>query len=158
MAVRRLAYEASDCGLLSPDLAAGIRRVKGARKLGLRVGNWLTVEEGKRLIGTFVARTPKGRRNRAMIAALIGCGLRRSGSCGSEVGNAGWVYASLNPRDGECQGSKQKFLHSGGRTPHIREGHEHRFHPYCLTDHVWPLYIGNASVPKSEFCKFLLQN
>src|ERR1051325_12084226 len=25
-AVRRLAYEASDCGLLSPDLAAGIRR------------------------------------------------------------------------------------------------------------------------------------
>src|SRR6516225_5365866 len=29
-AVRRLAYEAADCGLLSPDLAAGIRRVKGA--------------------------------------------------------------------------------------------------------------------------------
>ena len=28
-AIRRLAYEASDCGLLSPDLAAGIRRVKG---------------------------------------------------------------------------------------------------------------------------------
>ena len=28
-AVRRLAYEASDCGLLSADLAAGIRRVKG---------------------------------------------------------------------------------------------------------------------------------
>jgi hypothetical protein len=27
-AVRRLAYEASDSGLLSPDLAAGIRRVK----------------------------------------------------------------------------------------------------------------------------------
>lgn len=26
-AVRRLTYEASDCGLLSPDLAAGIRRV-----------------------------------------------------------------------------------------------------------------------------------
>ena len=29
-AVRRLAYEAADAGLLSPDLAAGIRRVKGA--------------------------------------------------------------------------------------------------------------------------------
>jgi hypothetical protein len=37
-AVRRLAYEASDCGLLSPDLAAGIRRVKGARRLGVRIG------------------------------------------------------------------------------------------------------------------------
>ena len=33
-AVRRLAYEASDCGLLSPDLAAGIRRVKGVKKTG----------------------------------------------------------------------------------------------------------------------------
>ena len=47
-AVRRLAYEAADSGLLSPDLAAGIRRVKGAKKLGMRVGNWLTAEQGKR--------------------------------------------------------------------------------------------------------------
>jgi site-specific recombinase XerD len=49
-AIRRLAYEASDCGLLSPDLAAGIRRVKGVRRLGVRVGNWLTAEEGKKLL------------------------------------------------------------------------------------------------------------
>src|ERR1017187_2880803 len=40
-AVRRLAYEAADCGLLSADLAAGIRRVKGVKKLGVRLGNWL---------------------------------------------------------------------------------------------------------------------
>jgi site-specific recombinase XerD len=75
-AVRRLAYEASDCGLLSPDLAAGIRRVKGARRLGVRIGNWLTVEEGRRLVSAFGASTPKERRNRAMVAVLIGCGLR----------------------------------------------------------------------------------
>ena len=31
-AVRRLAYEASDAGWLSPDLAAGIKRVKGAKQ------------------------------------------------------------------------------------------------------------------------------
>jgi hypothetical protein len=37
-AVRRLAYEASDNRLLSPDLAASIRRVKGAKKLGTRLG------------------------------------------------------------------------------------------------------------------------
>src|ERR1019366_7150468 len=48
-AVRRLAYEAADSGLLSPDLAAGIRRVKGAKNLGVRLGNWLTSEQGKRL-------------------------------------------------------------------------------------------------------------
>ena len=41
-AVRRLAYEAADCGPLSADLAAGIRRVKGVKKLGVRLGNWLT--------------------------------------------------------------------------------------------------------------------
>ena len=38
-AVRRLAYEAVDSGLLSADLAAGIRRVKGPKNLGLRLGN-----------------------------------------------------------------------------------------------------------------------
>ena len=46
-AVKRLAYEASDTGLLSPDLAAGIRRVKGAKRLGVRIGNWLTVDQSR---------------------------------------------------------------------------------------------------------------
>jgi hypothetical protein len=39
-AVRRLAYEVSDCGLLSVDLAAGIRRVRGVKKIGVRLENW----------------------------------------------------------------------------------------------------------------------
>jgi hypothetical protein len=46
-AVRRLAYEAADTGLLSPELAAGIARVKGAKRLGVRIRNWLTAEQGK---------------------------------------------------------------------------------------------------------------
>jgi hypothetical protein len=46
-AVRRLAYEAVDTGLLSPELAAGIRRVKGSQKLGIRLGNWLTANEAR---------------------------------------------------------------------------------------------------------------
>src|ERR1700678_1507913 len=45
-AVRRLAYEAADCGLLSADPAAGIGRVKGVKKMGVRLGNWLTAEQG----------------------------------------------------------------------------------------------------------------
>jgi hypothetical protein len=48
-AIQRLAYEAADCGLLSADLAAGIRRVKGVRNLGVRLGNWLTAEQGQAL-------------------------------------------------------------------------------------------------------------
>src|SRR5215813_12028972 len=76
-AVRRLAYEAADTGLLSPDLAAGIRRVKGAKKLGMRLGNWLTVEEGRALWQLPNSHTAKGKRDRAILAVLLGCGLRR---------------------------------------------------------------------------------
>src|ERR1700694_1239501 len=39
-AVRKLAVEAADNGLLAPDLAAGIARVKGIKSKGVRVGNW----------------------------------------------------------------------------------------------------------------------
>src|SRR5713226_8428567 len=44
-AVRRLAHEAADSGLLSPELAAGISRVKGVKQLGFRSGNWLSAEQ-----------------------------------------------------------------------------------------------------------------
>jgi integrase len=77
-AVRRLAYEASDCGLLSPDLAAGIRRVKGAKRLGVRVGNWLTVEQGKKLLAVHSGKQLRDLRNHAVLAMLLGCGLRRA--------------------------------------------------------------------------------
>ena len=76
-AVRRLAYEAADAGLLGPELAAGIRRVKGAKKLGVRLGNWFTAEEGRRLWQSPDADTLKGKRDRAILAVLLGCGLRR---------------------------------------------------------------------------------
>lgn len=76
-AVRRLAYEAADAGLLSPELAAGIRRVKGVKKLGVRLGNWLTVDESRRLLQSPDSDTLKGKRDRAILAVLLGCGLRR---------------------------------------------------------------------------------
>ena len=76
-AVRRLAYEAADTGLLSPELAAGIRRVKGSKKLGIRLGNWLTVDEARTLWQLPSSYTLKGKRDRAVLAVLLGCGLRR---------------------------------------------------------------------------------
>jgi site-specific recombinase XerD len=75
--VRRLAYEAADSGLLSPELAAGIGRVKGTQKLGVRVGNWLTAEEARRLWQSPGTQTLKGKHDRALLAVLLGCGLRR---------------------------------------------------------------------------------
>lgn len=76
-AVRRLAYEAADCGLLSADLAAGIRRVKGVKKLGVRLGNWLTADQGAVLWQAPDKETLKGKRDRALLSLLLACGLRR---------------------------------------------------------------------------------
>jgi site-specific recombinase XerD len=76
-AVRRLAYEAADCGLLSADLAAGIRRVKGVKKLGVSLGNWLTAEQSHALWQAPDHQRLKGKRDRALLALLLACGLRR---------------------------------------------------------------------------------
>jgi len=46
-AIRRLADEAAESGWLSPELAIGIRRVKGVKRLGRRIGNWLTATRRK---------------------------------------------------------------------------------------------------------------
>jgi hypothetical protein len=46
-AIRRLADEAAENGSLSPELAIGIRRVKGVKRLGRRIGNWLTQDQAQ---------------------------------------------------------------------------------------------------------------
>jgi site-specific recombinase XerD len=77
-AIRKLAVEAADNGLLPPDLAAGILRVKGVTKIGVRIGNWLSMTQAQDLILAPDITTLKGLRDRAMLAVLLGCGLRRS--------------------------------------------------------------------------------
>jgi integrase len=84
-AVRRLAYEAADTGLLSPELAAGIRRVKGAKRIGVRLGNWLTAEQSRSLLQAPDVQSLKGRRDRAILALLLGCGLRRGEVAGLRI-------------------------------------------------------------------------
>lgn len=84
-AVRRLVYEAGDTGLLSSELVAGIRRVKGVPQLGRRVGNWLTAPEGEKLLSGFDRLSIRGKRDEAMISLLLGCGLRRSEIAGLRV-------------------------------------------------------------------------
>jgi integrase len=77
-AVRKLAVEASDNGLLAPELANGITRVKGVASKGVRVGNWLSLKQAQALLNAPDITTTKGLRDRAIIAVLLGCGLRRS--------------------------------------------------------------------------------
>jgi site-specific recombinase XerD len=77
-AIRKLAGEAVDNGLLAPELAAGISRVKSVKSVGIRTGNWLSLRQAQALLGAPDATTMKGLRDRAILAVLIGCGLRRS--------------------------------------------------------------------------------
>lgn len=107
-AVRRLAYEDADAGLLSPDLAAGIRRVKGAKKHGVRIGNWLTAEQGKALLSTFNRSSVRGKRDYAMVAILLGCGLRRAELAAAQVEDLQqreehWVFADLIGKGGHIR-------------------------------------------------------
>src|SRR6185436_16008904 len=74
----RITAEAADNGLLAPELAAGITRIKGVKSKGVRVGNWLSIRQAQTLLNTPDVSTKKGLRDRAMLAVLLGCGLRRS--------------------------------------------------------------------------------
>jgi len=86
-AVRKLAVEAADNGLLAPELASGITRVKGVKSKGVRVGNWLSVRQAQTLLNAPDISTRKGLRDRAILAVLLGCGLRRSEVAALAVGH-----------------------------------------------------------------------
>ena len=92
-AIRKLAGEAADNGLLAPELAAGISRVKSAKSVGIRTGNWLSARQAQSLLNTPDITTVRGLRDRAILAVLLGCGLRRS-----EV--AALTFAHVQQRDG----------------------------------------------------------
>jgi len=92
-AIRKLAAEAADNGLLAPELAAGIARVRSAKSVGIRTGNWLSVRQAESLLSAPYVSTTRGLRDRAILAVLLGCGLRRS-----EV--AALTFTHVQQRDG----------------------------------------------------------
>jgi site-specific recombinase XerD len=92
-AIRKLAAEAADNGLLAPELAQGISRVKSVKSTGIRVGNWLSQRQAQALLSAPDISTVRGLRDRSILAVLLGCGLRRS-----EV--AALTFAHVQQRDG----------------------------------------------------------
>lgn len=99
-AIRKLASEAADNGLVPPTLAYGVERVKGVKQEGVRAGNWLTKEQAEQLINTPIYRWQreeiprlKAIRDQAILAVMIGTGLRRS-----EVASLTWEQ--IQQRDG----------------------------------------------------------
>ncbi len=76
-ALKKLAIEAADNALLDPAMAAAIGRVKGAKRSGVRAGNWLTRPQALELLEAPDRSTLKGKRDRVLLCLLLGCGLRR---------------------------------------------------------------------------------
>jgi len=77
-AVRRLAVEAIDNGLIDPVLGQGILRVKGIKRQGVKTGNWLDKKSAQEVLKSPDLSTLKGIRDRAILAVALGAGLRRS--------------------------------------------------------------------------------
>jgi site-specific recombinase XerD len=103
-----LAYEAADCGLLRPDLAAGIRRVKGVKKMGVRLGNWLSAEQSQRLWQSPGDERLKEKRDRALLAVLLACGLRRHEAVALNFGHiqrreTHWAIVDLKGKAGHIR-------------------------------------------------------
>src|SRR5437667_140996 len=58
-AVRKLAAEAADSGVLAPELAAGSARVRSAKSVGIRMGNWLSVRQAQSLLNALTVALVK---------------------------------------------------------------------------------------------------
>lgn len=75
-AVRLLAREANARGILSDVAMGALERIKGAKRSGERLGTWLEVPAVELLL-----EAAQGPRDRALIACMVGCGLRRAEVC-----------------------------------------------------------------------------
>src|SRR5689334_14907175 len=91
-AVRKLAVEAADDGLLAPELANGIPRVKGVKSKGVRLGNRLSVKQAQPLLNAPDITTNKGLRDprhTRRSAGLRSETVRSGGAPGLEVPRLG---------------------------------------------------------------------
>lgn len=76
-ALRRMFRAAAVAGFVDREKAEDAAQVENARALGVRSGNWLTAEQARALLLAPEENTLKGKRDRALLAVLVGCGLRR---------------------------------------------------------------------------------
>ena len=93
VAVRALLREAAAMNLIPYAQAERMASIKSVRQKGERLGNWLAREDAQRLLDAPDTETLKGKRDRAILALMLFCGLRRS-----EV--TGMRLAHLQEREG----------------------------------------------------------
>ena len=76
-AVRLLFRQAAHRGALTAEEALRLASVPNFKQGGQRLGKWLTEGEAGKLLGVPDAKTRIGLRDRALLALLVACGLRR---------------------------------------------------------------------------------
>lgn len=76
-AVRKLAVESADNGYLDHSIASTIKSIKNIQIRGKKLGNWLTMSQAEQMLNAPDENTAKGIRDRAVLAIMLGSGLRR---------------------------------------------------------------------------------
>jgi len=121
-AIRKMATELADNGALPQDVAAAIAKVKGAKRKGVRIGNWLSASQAEDLLLLPDAGSLKGQRDRALLGVLVGVGrrLRGSRSITFNYGTAGgssltWSASTAESDQSRCRVGLRQQLISGQR-------------------------------------------
>ena len=99
-AIRKLSREAIELQIWTEEVAAAFASVKNIPQRGKRTGNWLSLEQSQQVINAPNTSTNIGLRDRAMLAVLIGCGIRRQELTKLKPGqlqlrDGRWVIADL---------------------------------------------------------------
>ena len=107
-AVRKMVSEARRNGILGAEEAANLTDIPNIRQQGTRLGNWLTKEQTRELLMVPARNTLKGKRDYAILALLVGCGLRRKELAGLDVEDIQtrenrWVIADLRGKGGRIR-------------------------------------------------------
>jgi integrase len=131
-AVRRLIQEAQRTGFLGTEEAFELLQIDGMPMRGVRQGNWLTLEQTRRLLAVPQRKTLRGARNYCILAVLVGCALRLDELAGLELPtlqqrDGRWVFADLVGKGGRRRtvavpGWVKAAIDNWTRAAAIREG------------------------------------
>lgn len=90
-AIKRLAMQAAQHGWIAYSVAVQIDALRTRTQHGTKGGNWLTLDQARALLNAPDG-TMRGKRDKAVLALLLGCGLRRV-----ELAKLAW--AQMQKRD-----------------------------------------------------------
>ena len=76
-AIRALAQEAADAGLVDQSEAGAIRRIRGEKQSGSQIGNWLQKYQVDAVLKSVNRTSLRGKRDYAILAVLFATALRR---------------------------------------------------------------------------------